>query len=72
MCGIAGIAGDLPEERAASALSSMVEAQLHRGPDDGGIEIFREGTNRVVLGKYEACDSESQDSSFSVFKPVRI
>ena len=37
MCGIAGIAGDLPEDDRRVRLEEMNRLQAHRGPDDEGM-----------------------------------
>jgi asparagine synthase (glutamine-hydrolysing) len=50
MCGIAGIVGALSPHRANSAIRAMVEAQLHRGPDDGGSTVISVGGGTVGLG----------------------
>ncbi|MBI4522687.1 MAG: asparagine synthase (glutamine-hydrolyzing) [Deltaproteobacteria bacterium] len=50
MCGIAGIIGDFAEEQVASALGRMLGAQIHRGPDDEGMEVLRAGASVVGLG----------------------
>src|ERR1700721_3862423 len=50
MCGISGIVGAFSHGRVDGPLRSMLEAQLHRGPDDGGLRLIpgRDGT--VGLG----------------------
>src|SRR5215469_13540536 len=48
MCGIAVILGLLPSDHVESSLRAMLDAQLHRGPDDGGWAVVR--TAQSVLG----------------------
>jgi asparagine synthase (glutamine-hydrolysing) len=50
VCGIAGLIVH-KEEIARKALSSMVTAQVHRGPDDVGEKILPFGDNVVGLGQ---------------------
>jgi asparagine synthase (glutamine-hydrolysing) len=49
MCGIAGVvAGNA--EIVLDALPKMLTAQIHRGPDDGGQEVFALGDSALGLG----------------------
>ena len=50
MCGIAGIVGALSPDRVNGSLRSMLDAQLHRGPDDGGSMVISVGGATVGLG----------------------
>jgi len=50
MCGIAGIVGALSSDQINGALRSMLDAQLHRGPDDGGSTVISIGNTTVGLG----------------------
>jgi asparagine synthase (glutamine-hydrolysing) len=50
MCGIAGIVGALSPNRVERAVRAMVEAQLHRGPDDGGATAISVAGGSVGLG----------------------
>lgn len=50
MCGIAGILGDFPQEQLNSALRRMLKVQIHRGPDDDGMEVIHEGDRAIALG----------------------
>lgn len=50
MCGIAAILGDLPYEQVKVSLRAMLEAQLHRGPDDGGSVVISTGRGALGLG----------------------
>jgi len=50
MCGIAGIIGALSHERVDRPLQSMLDAQLHRGPDDGGLRLIPVRGGTVGLG----------------------
>lgn len=53
MCGIAAITGEFTREDIADAMQRMLNAQLHRGPDDGGmavIEVAEAKVARVALG----------------------
>jgi asparagine synthase (glutamine-hydrolysing) len=48
MCGIAAILGAMPTEQVEVSLRAMLDAQFHRGPDDGGWVVIP--TARSVLG----------------------
>jgi len=48
MCGIAAILGAIPMEQIEVSLRAMLDAQFHRGPDDGGLVVIP--TVRSVLG----------------------
>jgi len=50
MCGIAAIVGDLPPERVEVGLRAMLDAQFHRGPDDGGSIVISTGQGVLGLG----------------------
>ena len=50
MCGIAGIVGALSHGRVEGPLRSMLDAQLHRGPDDGGLRLIPVRGGTVGLG----------------------
>src|SRR5947208_7876346 len=50
MCGIAGIMGALSAKRVKSSLGAMLDAQVHRGPDDGGSIVIHCGGDAVGLG----------------------
>lgn len=50
MCGIAGVLGQVAPASARSAVERMMNAQVHRGPDDAGIEARQFGESAVVLG----------------------
>jgi asparagine synthase (glutamine-hydrolysing) len=50
MCGIAGIVGALSNGRVDGPLRSMLDAQLHRGPDDGGLRLIPVRGGTVGLG----------------------
>ena len=50
MCGIAGIVGALSSSRVNGAVRAMIDAQLHRGPDDGGSTVISVGGSAVGLG----------------------
>ena len=50
MCGIAGIVGALSPDQVNESLRSMLDAQLHRGPDDGGSMVISVGDATVGLG----------------------
>ena len=60
MCGIAGIVGALSPYQVNGAVRAMLDAQLHRGPDDGGSTVISVGGATVGLGK----------PSFSHSRPV--
>src|SRR6266702_4510669 len=48
MCGIAALLGDLPSGQVETSLRAMLDAQFHRGPDDGGSVVIPMG--KAVLG----------------------
>jgi asparagine synthase (glutamine-hydrolysing) len=50
MCGIAGVVGALSPDQVNGSLRSMLDAQLHRGPDDGGSTVISTGGATVGLG----------------------
>src|ERR1700730_15456607 len=50
MCGIAGIVGALRSDQVGGSLGSMLDAQLHRGPDAGGSTVMSVGDAMVGLG----------------------
>jgi asparagine synthase (glutamine-hydrolysing) len=50
MCGIAAILSDLPSDRVEVSLRAMLDAQFHRGPDDGGAVVISTGQAALGLG----------------------
>src|ERR1035437_3519669 len=50
MCGIAGFVGKLSSYQVTEVVRAMLEAQLHRGPDDGGSTVIPVGGATVGLG----------------------
>ncbi len=50
MCGIAGWVGRLAPVAARQSVLRMMAAQVHRGPDDEGIELRQAGEHTVALG----------------------
>jgi len=50
MCGIAGIIGALSHDRVDRPLQAMLDAQLHRGPDDVGLRLIPVRGGTVGLG----------------------
>ena len=50
MCGIAGIVGARSRGLVDASLRAMLEAQLHRGPDDGGSSVISVCGGTVGLG----------------------
>jgi asparagine synthase (glutamine-hydrolysing) len=50
MCGIAGIMGALSHGQVDGPLQCMLDAQLHRGPDDGGLRLIPVRGGTVGLG----------------------
>ena len=50
MCGIAGIVGAVSPHEVNRAVRAMLDAQLHRGPDDGGSTVISVGGATVGLG----------------------
>ena len=49
MCGIAGFFG-VESERAGSSVRRMMDAQVHRGPDGEGLEVFDVPGGALALG----------------------
>jgi asparagine synthase (glutamine-hydrolysing) len=50
VCGIAGIVGALSSSKVNEAVRAMIDAQFHRGPDDGGSTVLSIGEGAVGLG----------------------
>jgi asparagine synthase (glutamine-hydrolysing) len=50
MCGIVGILSQQAEAPIRGNLKAMVQAQFHRGPDDGGTVVLPFGRGRLGLG----------------------
>src|ERR1051325_710980 len=50
MCGIAAVLGGFPPEQIEASLLAMLEAQIHRGPDDAGSILISCGNATVGLG----------------------
>jgi asparagine synthase (glutamine-hydrolysing) len=50
MCGIAALLGGLPPEQIEASLLAMLEAQVHRGPDDVGSTLISSGNATIGLG----------------------
>jgi asparagine synthase (glutamine-hydrolysing) len=50
MCGIAAILGEIPADRVELSLRAMLDAQVHRGPDDGGWVVISAGQSVLGLG----------------------
>ena len=50
MCGIAGVISPLAERPVGMALRLMLDGQVHRGPDDGGVSVFKSEEATVGLG----------------------
>ena len=50
MCGIAAILGELPADRVELSLRAMLDAQVHRGPDDVGWVVIAAGQSVLGLG----------------------
>lgn len=67
MCGIAGILGPGPAEQAERRVRAMLQAQLHRGPDDVGWLVLRAGPSFISLGN---CRLAIQDLSPSGHQPM--
>lgn len=68
MCGIAAILGELPSERVEVGLRAMLDAQFHRGPDDGGSVLISTGLGVVGLGNRRLA---IQDVSSLGHQPMR-
>lgn len=50
MCGIAAIIGDFSSTQVEMSLRAMLDAQIHRGPDDGGSVVISLGRSMLGLG----------------------
>ena len=50
MCGIAAILGEIPADQVELSLRAMLDAQVHRGPDDGGWVVISAGQSVLGLG----------------------
>lgn len=50
MCGLAGIVGSYHQAEIGLAIRRATNAQFHRGPDDGAVEVIPTGTGAVALG----------------------
>lgn len=50
MCGIAAIIGAIPRDQVEASLRAMLDAQLHRGPDDGGSVVVPISGSSLGLG----------------------
>jgi asparagine synthase (glutamine-hydrolysing) len=50
MCGIAAILGKRPADQVELSLRAMLDAQVHRGPDDGGWVVISAGQSVLGLG----------------------
>jgi len=68
MCGIAAILGALPAEQVELSLGAMLDAQVHRGPDDGGSVIVPLGRSVLGLGNRRLA---IQDVSSFGHQPMR-
>ncbi|HEV3472430.1 MAG TPA: asparagine synthase (glutamine-hydrolyzing) [Actinomycetota bacterium] len=50
MCGFSAIVGRVGPENASSAMQAMLDAQVHRGPDDEGMHVQATTDGSVALG----------------------
>lgn len=50
MCGIAGVLAPLPPDEVRRRVRAMLEAQVHRGPDDEGIAVVVQPKTTLGLG----------------------
>lgn len=50
MCGIAGFSAGIALEAVEAATARMTAAMVHRGPDDGGVEVLRVDGGYLGLG----------------------
>ncbi|HEX5229085.1 MAG TPA: asparagine synthase (glutamine-hydrolyzing) [Bryobacteraceae bacterium] len=66
MCGIAGIvnAGIAPQE-IEMALARMQQAMFHRGPDDGGVHLFRDQGAGLCARRLSIVDLENGHQPFA-------
>jgi asparagine synthase (glutamine-hydrolysing) len=68
MCGIAALLGDLPSYEIESAIGAMLDAQIHRGPDDSGSVVIPTGRAMLGLGSRRLA---IQDVSSLGHQPMR-
>src|SRR3990170_5875109 len=50
MCGFSAIVGRIGPEDASAAMQAMLDAQVHRGPDDEGMHVQAISQGSVALG----------------------
>lgn len=66
MCGIAGICeSGLPAEEVAQRLRKMMDAQLHRGPDESGIKLFPQARAAIGCQRLSLVDIENGQQPMS-------
>src|SRR5215469_4335600 len=68
MCGIAAVLGAIPAEEAEVSVRSMLDAQFHRGPDDGGWMVVPVQKSVLALGNRRLA---IQDVSALGHQPMR-
>jgi asparagine synthase (glutamine-hydrolysing) len=68
MCGIAAILGVLPADQVDASLRAMLDAQVHRGPDDEGSVVVPVGRSVLGLGNRRLA---IQDISPLGHQPIR-
>src|SRR5688572_3677774 len=70
MCGIAGIISLRPEHQLDAAVSGMVDAQAHRGPDGRGAWVGAVGSAQVALGNVRLAILDLTDAGLQpMFSP---
>ena len=61
MCGIAAILGQIAAARVEVSLRAMLDAQFHRGPDDGGWVV-------VVCANANTADTSSTSAKEAILR----
>src|SRR5581483_9528823 len=68
MCGIAALLGDLRSEQIEASVRAMLDAQIHRGPDDAGFVLIPAGSSMLGFGNRRLA---IQDISALGHQPMR-
>src|SRR5579872_2639950 len=68
MCGIAAVMGKMSPADATRSVQSMLQAQVHRGPDDSGTATISTPSAVLALGN---CRLAIQDVSSLGHQPMR-
>lgn len=68
MCGIAALLAEGPSDQIQTSLTAMLNAQVHRGPDDVGVALIPTGAGILGMGNRRLA---IQDVSPSGHQPMR-